>query len=103
MIKLLDIEYFILLDFTDVEEATPDLQNSTASVKGSFDPLKLGDYVYMRTGKHATIVKIDPPPPTPAPKQKEAEGSGKDGKEENKADDSNKGVVVVMTMADLYI
>lgn len=74
----------------EVEEATPDLQSSTVSVKGTFDPAKLVEYVHKRTGKHATIVKIDPPPP-PATEKKEGGDKGKDGKEENKADEGNKG------------
>lgn len=74
----------------EVEEATPDLQSLTVSVKGTFEPAKLVEYVHKRTGKHATIVKIDPPPP-PATEKKEGEDKGKDGKEENKADEGNKG------------
>jgi len=64
----------------EVEEATPDLKNSQVTVKGTFDPAKLVEYVYKRTGKHAVIVKQDPSPET-----KEDE-KGKDGKEEKKGE-----------------
>lgn len=29
-------------------------------MKGIFDPKELADYVFKRTGKHATIIKVDP-------------------------------------------
>ncbi|XP_047179009.1 heavy metal-associated isoprenylated plant protein 7-like isoform X2 [Vigna umbellata] len=42
-----------------VESADPDLKNSMVSVKGVYDPEKLVEYVYKRTGKHAVIVKLE--------------------------------------------
>ncbi|XP_014500166.1 heavy metal-associated isoprenylated plant protein 7-like isoform X2 [Vigna radiata var. radiata] len=42
-----------------VESADPDLKNSVVSVKGVYDPEKLVEYVYKRTGKHAVIVKLE--------------------------------------------
>lgn len=43
-----------------METAEPDLKGSQVTVKGAFDPPKLVEYVYKRTGKHAVIVKQDP-------------------------------------------
>ena len=63
-----------------MEEAIPDLKNSQVTVKGTFDPAKLVEYVYKRTGKHAIIVKQDPSPET------KDDEKGKDGKEENKGE-----------------
>ncbi|GAB2289372.1 Heavy metal-associated isoprenylated plant protein 7 [Dionaea muscipula] len=73
----------------EVEVATPDLQNSEVTVKGTFEPANLVDYVYKRTGKHAVVVKQDPPPPPPS----EAENKGKEeGKGvEKKGDDKGEG------------
>ncbi|KAL2935557.1 Heavy metal-associated isoprenylated plant protein 7 [Bienertia sinuspersici] len=69
----------------EVEEATPDLKNSQVTVKGTFIPAKLVEYVYKRTGKHATIIKQDPPP------EKKEDGKGKDGKEEKKGENGDEG------------
>ncbi|KAH9625690.1 hypothetical protein KSS87_001988 [Heliosperma pusillum] len=63
----------------EVEEAIPDLKSSQVTVKGTFEPPKLVEYVYKRTGKHATIVKEDPPP-----LEKKEDDKGKDGKDEKK-------------------
>lgn len=60
-----------------------DLKASQVSVTGVFDPPKLVDYVYKRTGKHAVIVKTDP-----EKKQKEAEA--KETKEEKANEESGK-------------
>ncbi|XP_022730051.1 heavy metal-associated isoprenylated plant protein 7-like [Durio zibethinus] len=57
-----------------VESAEPDLKSSEVTVKGVFDPPKLVEYVYKRTGKHAAIVKKEP----------------ESKKEEEKAQDANK-------------
>lgn len=43
-----------------VESAEPDLKSSQVTVKGSFDPPKLIDFIYKRAGKHASIVKVEP-------------------------------------------
>lgn len=59
-----------------VEFAEPDLKASQVTVKGVFDPPKLVEYVYKKTGKHAVIVKQEP--------EKKEEEKGKDGKEEKK-------------------
>ncbi|KAK9684315.1 hypothetical protein RND81_10G201600 [Saponaria officinalis] len=64
----------------EVEEAIPDLKNSEVTVKGTFEPPKLVEYVYKRTGKRAVIVKQDPPP------EVKEEDKAKDGKEENKGE-----------------
>lgn len=53
-----------------------DLKGSLVTVKGVFDPAKLVEYVYKRTGKHAVIVKQGP--------EKKEEEKGKEGKEEKK-------------------
>ncbi|GMH01134.1 hypothetical protein Nepgr_002973 [Nepenthes gracilis] len=66
----------------EVEVATPDLKNSQVTVKGTFDPQKLVDYVYKRTGKQAVVVKQDPPP---AAENKEGE-KAKEGKDEKKGE-----------------
>ncbi|KAG8638646.1 hypothetical protein MANES_14G049200v8 [Manihot esculenta] len=62
-----------------VESAEPDLKSSQVTVKGVFDPPKLVDYVYKRTGKHAVIVKQEA-------EKKAEEEKGKESKEEKKED-----------------
>ncbi|KAJ9676591.1 hypothetical protein PVL29_021886 [Vitis rotundifolia] len=59
-----------------VESAESDLKASQVTVMGVFDPPKLVEYVYKRTGKHAVIVKQEP--------EKKEEEKGKEGKEEKK-------------------
>ncbi|KAL9247540.1 hypothetical protein vseg_020963 [Gypsophila vaccaria] len=66
----------------EVKEAIPDLKSSEVTVKGTFEPSKLVEYIYKRTGKRAVIVKQDPPPE----KNEDADDKGKDGKEENKGE-----------------
>ncbi|KDO64424.1 hypothetical protein CISIN_1g019165mg [Citrus sinensis] len=61
-----------ILRMEGVESAEPDLKNSQVTVKGVFDPPKLVDYVYKRTGKHAVIVKQEP-------EKKEEKCGGGDG------------------------
>ncbi|KAL9239376.1 hypothetical protein vseg_013707 [Gypsophila vaccaria] len=68
----------------EVEEAISDLKNSQVTVKGTFDPPKLVEYVYKRTGRHATLVKQDPPP-----EEKKEDDKGKDAKEEKKEEEKN--------------
>lgn len=65
-----------------VESADPDLKSSQVAVKGVFDPPKLVEYVYKRTGKHAVIVKQEP--------EKKEEEKAKDAKEEKKAGEAGK-------------
>ncbi|KAL8118495.1 hypothetical protein AgCh_016136 [Apium graveolens] len=49
-----------ILRMKGVETVEPDTKNSQVTVKGIFEPPKLVEYVYKRTGKHAVIVKQDP-------------------------------------------
>ncbi|KAI3455062.1 hypothetical protein Pfo_011725 [Paulownia fortunei] len=65
-----------------VESAEPDLKSSQVTVKGAFEPDKLTDYVYKRTGKHAAIIKVEP--------EKKKEEKGKEGKEEKKVEEGEK-------------
>ncbi|XP_022776254.1 heavy metal-associated isoprenylated plant protein 7-like [Durio zibethinus] len=65
-----------------VESAEPDLKSSKVTVKGVFDPPKLVEYVYKRTGKHALIVKQEPE------KKKEEEKAKDVNKEEKKGEES---------------
>lgn len=69
--------------FLGVESAEPDLKSSEVTVKGVFDPPKLVEYVYKRTGKHAVIVKQEP--------EKKDKEESKDGKEEKKAEEGGGG------------
>ncbi|PIA33826.1 hypothetical protein AQUCO_04000118v1 [Aquilegia coerulea] len=66
-----------------VEAAEPDLKSSQVTVKGVFDPSKLVEYVYKRTGKHASIVKTEP-------EEKKEEEKGKEEKEEKKGEEKEK-------------
>ncbi|XP_016900067.1 heavy metal-associated isoprenylated plant protein 7-like [Cucumis melo] len=72
-----------ILRMKGVDAVEADLKASQVSVTGVFDPPKLVDYVYKRTGKHAVIVKTDP-----EKKQKEAEA--KETKEEKANEESGK-------------
>ncbi|XP_074316530.1 heavy metal-associated isoprenylated plant protein 7-like [Silene latifolia] len=69
----------------EVEEALPDLKTSQVTVKGTFEPPKLVEYVYKRTGKRATIVNQDPPP------EKKEDDKGKDEKEDKGGDGGEEG------------
>jgi len=60
-----------------VESAEPDLKKSVVSVKGVYDPEKLVEYVYKRTGKHAVIVK-----PEAEKKEEKVEEAKEEKKEE---------------------
>lgn len=62
-----------------VESVEPDLKGSQVMVKGVFEPPKLVEYVYKRTGKQAAIVKVEP--------EKKKEEKEKDGKEEKKVEE----------------
>lgn len=74
-----------------MESAESDLKGSQVTVKGVFEPQKLVEYVYKRTGKHAAIMKIDPPPPPPpeeaAKAEKKEEGKGENGGGESKGEE----------------
>ncbi|KAJ4975042.1 hypothetical protein NE237_008216 [Protea cynaroides] len=65
-------------DFSGVEAADPDLKNSLVTVKGVFDPSKLVEYVYKRTGKHAVIVKQEPEKKEEKGKEEKGAGEEKD-------------------------
>ncbi|KAF8050905.1 hypothetical protein N665_1857s0008 [Sinapis alba] len=66
-----------------VESAESDLKGSQVTVKGVFEPQKLVEHIYKRTGKHAAIMKIDPPPPPPPEEAAEAEKKEEEGKGDN--------------------
>ncbi|ESQ31550.1 hypothetical protein EUTSA_v10004451mg [Eutrema salsugineum] len=78
-----------------VESAESDLKGSQVTVKGVFEPQRLVEYVYKRTGKHAAIMKIDPPPPPPpeegavaaAETEKKEEEKGENGGGESKGEE----------------
>ncbi|KAJ0051966.1 hypothetical protein Pint_01210 [Pistacia integerrima] len=78
-----------ILRMKGVEAAEPDLKASEVSVKGVFDPPKLVEYVYKRTGKHAVIVKQEPEKKAEkapeAKEEKKEEGGGGDGEKEKKS------------------
>lgn len=61
-----------------MENADPDLKSSQVTVKGVFDPQKLVEYVYKRTGKQAVIVNQEP-------EKKEENGEGEKKAEEKDA------------------
>lgn len=72
-----------ILRMKGVDAVEADLKGSQVSVTGVFDPPKLVDYVYKRTGKHAMIVKTDP-------EKKEKEAEAKETKEEKPNEESGK-------------
>lgn len=76
-----------------VQSAEPNLKASEVAVKGTFDPpTKLVEYVYKRTGKHATIVKTDPPAEAPpADSAADAEKPKDEKKDEKKSDEKKDG------------
>ncbi|THU48376.1 hypothetical protein C4D60_Mb09t25580 [Musa balbisiana] len=49
-----------ILKMKGVRAAEPDLKASQVTVKGVFDPRKLGEYVYKQTGKQAVVAKQEP-------------------------------------------
>ncbi|KAL6182650.1 hypothetical protein ACLB2K_044065 [Fragaria x ananassa] len=69
-----------------VESAEPDLKGSQVTVKGVFDPAKLVEYVYKRTGKQAEIVKQEPEKKADKEEAKEGSKDGKKGGEEGGKD-----------------
>ncbi|XWS60242.1 hypothetical protein CRYUN_Cryun07bG0019000 [Craigia yunnanensis] len=79
-----------------VESAEPDLKSSEVTVKGVFDPPKLVEYVYKRTGKHAVIVKQEPEKKKEektkdaSKEEKKGEGGDKEKKEASGEDNKDK-------------
>ncbi|GMI72222.1 HEAVY METAL ASSOCIATED PROTEIN 52 [Hibiscus trionum] len=67
-----------------VESVEPDLKSSEVTVKGVFEPPKLMEYVYKRTGKTAVIVKQE----AETPKSDGEEKSKDDSKGEKKSEES---------------
>ncbi len=67
-----------------VENVEPDLKSSQVTVKGVFDPPKLVEYIYKKTGKHAVVVKQEPP-------EKKEEEKPKEEEEKAAADDGGGG------------
>lgn len=74
----------LLLNEIGVESAEPDLKASQVTVKGVFEPPKLIDYVYKRTGKHAIIVKQEPE------KKEDVDDKPKDDKKAQDNDNKDK-------------
>ncbi|GER45502.1 heavy metal transport/detoxification superfamily protein [Striga asiatica] len=69
-----------------VQIVEPDLRGSQVKVKGFFEPQKLVDYVYKRTGKHATVIKVEPEKKEePKPDETQEAKESKENKE-NKAE-----------------
>lgn len=68
-----------MFDSSGVNSVEPDLKSSQVTVKGVFDPPKLVEYVYKRTGKHAVIVKQE------MEKKEEKGGGEKEAKGDEKA------------------
>ncbi|GER44028.1 heavy metal transport/detoxification superfamily protein [Striga asiatica] len=66
-----------ILRMKGVESAEPDLKSSQVKVKGIIEPEKLVGHVHKRTGKHVTVVKVEPD-------KKEGEKAKEEGKEEKK-------------------
>lgn len=62
-----------ILKMKGVQAVEPDIKASQVTVKGIFEPPKLVEYVYKRTGKHTTIVKTEPDKKPEEEKQKEDE------------------------------
>ncbi|KAF8378032.1 hypothetical protein HHK36_029365 [Tetracentron sinense] len=67
-----------------VEVADPDLKSSQVTVKGVFDPPKLVEYIYKRTGKQAVILKQEPEKKEEEKGKEEKKGEAKGGEEEKK-------------------
>jgi len=76
--------FFYHQNCAGVESAEPDLKNSIVSVKGVYDPEKLVEYVYKRTGKHTVIVKKKQEPEKEA---KVEEAKVAEAKEEKKKEE----------------
>lgn len=68
-----------------VETVETDVGSDQVKVKGVIDPQNLVDYVYKRTGKHATIVKEE------EKKEEEKKEEEKKEEEEKKDEEETKG------------
>ncbi|XP_010536610.1 PREDICTED: heavy metal-associated isoprenylated plant protein 3-like [Tarenaya hassleriana] len=68
-----------------VESVEPEYKASQVIVKGIFTPATLVEYIYRKTGKHAAVVKQDPPPEMSPEKDKDKETKDKPSKEDKKA------------------
>ncbi|KAF3323627.1 neurofilament heavy polypeptide [Carex littledalei] len=80
-----------ILKMKGVQSAEPNFKASEVAVKGIFDPpTKLVEYVYKRTGKHATIVKTDPPTGDPPADSAADANKPKDDKKDDKSSDEKK-------------
>ncbi|XP_020253514.1 heavy metal-associated isoprenylated plant protein 7-like isoform X2 [Asparagus officinalis] len=73
-----------ILKMKGVQSAEPELKASQVTVKGIFDPPKLVEYMYKRTGKHAIIVKTEPEKKPDEEKPKDDEKPKEDKKTEEK-------------------
>ncbi|XP_041996798.1 heavy metal-associated isoprenylated plant protein 7-like [Salvia splendens] len=73
-----------ILRMKGVESVEPDMKSSQVTVKGVLDAEKLTDYVHKRTGKHATVVKVEPEAKKEEEKkeEKKPEEAEKEGKKE---------------------
>ncbi|KAI3961027.1 hypothetical protein MKX01_014359 [Papaver californicum] len=81
-----------ILRMKGVKEAVPDLKSSQVTVKGVFDPPKLIEYIYKRTGKHAVIVKTEPEKKEEEKKEGEKkEGEGEEKKKEGEGGEKKEG------------
>lgn len=88
---------FYIVNMIGVESAEPDLKNSEVIVKGVFDTEKLCDYVHKRTGKHATVVNVEPVKKEEKVESKEETKAPEGGEKEaaKKGDQESKEAVVV--------
>ncbi|KAM0935946.1 putative heavy metal-associated isoprenylated plant protein/8/17/18/19 [Dioscorea sansibarensis] len=90
-----------ILKMKGVESAEPDLKSSQVTVKGVFDPQKLIEYVYKRTGKHTVIIKQDPAekPPEANPKDENKSDAAAAKAAEDKAKDETPGAATAVAAA----
>ncbi|KAK2662347.1 hypothetical protein Ddye_000921 [Dipteronia dyeriana] len=83
-----------ILRMKGVESAESDLKSSEVTVKGVFDPPKLVEYVYKRTGKHGVIVKQEPEKKEEkaeeANKEEQKKGSEEGGEKEKEKEKEKK-------------
>ncbi|KAL5719764.1 hypothetical protein ACHQM5_012505 [Ranunculus cassubicifolius] len=73
-----------------VKNAEADTKSSQVTVVGVFDPAKLVEYVYKRTGKHAMIVKTEPEKKEEEPEKAKEENAEKKEEGEKAKDDEKK-------------
>ncbi|XP_068656018.1 heavy metal-associated isoprenylated plant protein 7-like [Aristolochia californica] len=79
-----------ILKMKGVQEADPDLKGSQVTVKGVFEASKLVEYVYKRTGKHATIVKQEPEKKEEEKPKENKEEKAKEGEKEKGGEEAAK-------------